>query len=362
MRNSRGTQNVTISPEHILEIGFAFRKSKALLSAVELGLFASLADGPQSAEALRRRLGLQGRGASDFFDALVALKLLDRDDSNQYVNAPDCAYYLDPRQPTYIGGLLEYLNARMYRTWDLLTPALRQGAAQCGPAAAGSFKDFYADESAFEIFLKGMTGGSRLAARALAQNFPWEAYGTVIDIGTAQGCVPVEIAQAHKHLIGGGFDLLQLKSAFTNYVREHGLDGRLTFYPGNFFEEPLPNADVLIMGRVLHDWDLPARRLLLNKAHEALPAGGVLIVHETFIDDARRSRAHSLLASLNMLIQTDGGSEFSARECMMWMREAGFGKTRLVALAGQHKAVIAMKLRGTKRMPSRKPPRRSMHS
>jgi hypothetical protein len=335
-----------MSPEHILDIGFAFRKSKALLSAVELGVFATLADGPQSAEALTRRLGLQGRGARDFFDVLVALKLLDRDESNRYANAPDCATYLDPRQQTYIGGLLEYLNARMYRSWESLTPALRQGTAQCGPSVAGGFTGFFADEAALKIFLKGMTGGSRLAARALAQNFPWEAYRTVIDIGTAQGCVPVEIAQAHGHLSGGGFDLPQLQPAFTSYVRERGLDSRLAFYPGNFFEDPLPAANVLIMGRVLHDWGVPARKLLLSKAHEALPAGGALIVHETFIDDARRSRAHSLLASLNMLIQTDDGSEFTARECMMWMREAGFGKPRVVPLAGGHAAVIATKLRG----------------
>ncbi len=338
-----------MSPDHILEIGYAFRKSKALLSAVELGLFAALAEGPQGADALSRRLGLHGRGARDFFDALVALKLLDRDAGGRYANAPDCSIYLDPNQPTYIGDLVEYLNVRMYRTWDLLTPALRQGAPQCGPAAAGGFEDYYADQATFEIFLKGMTGGSRLLARALAERFPWDAYETVIDIGTAQGCVPVEIALAHPHLTGGGFDLPQLQPAFASYVRKHGLDGRLAFYPGNFFEDPLPNADVLIMGRVLHDWDLPARRLLLIKAYEALPAGGALIVHESYIDDRRRSRPHSLLASLNMLIQTDGGSEFTARECMTWMREVGFGKTRVVRLAGGHAGVVATKVRGAKR-------------
>jgi hypothetical protein len=331
-----------MSPDQILEIGFAFRKSKALLSAVELGLFAALAEGPQSAESLSHRLALHGRGARDFFDALVALKLLDRDEGGRYANAPNSSVYLDPNQPTYIGGLLEYLNVRMYRAWGLLTPALRQGTPQCGPAAAGGFDDFYADQAAFEIFLKGMTGGSRMLARALAQKFSWEAYETVIDIGTAQGCVPVEIALAHPHLTGGGFDLPQLRLAFEGYVQKHGLEKRLAFYPGNFFEDPLPKADVLILGRVLHDWDLPARRLLLSKAYDALPAGGALIVHESFIDDRRRRHAHSLLASLNMLIQTDGGSEFTARECMTWMREAGFSQTRLVPFAS-YTAVIATK-------------------
>jgi len=202
--------DLAVSPDHILEIGFAFRKSKALLSAVELGLFAVLAEGPQGVEALTCRLGLQGRGARDFFDALVALELLDRDDNGRYANTSAGSAYLDPHQPTYLGDLLEYLNVRMYRSWDLLTPALRQGRPQCGPAAAGGFMDFYTDTAAFEIFLKGMTGGSRMAARALAEKFPWEAHKTFVDIGTAQGCMPVEIARAHAHLTGGGFDLPQL--------------------------------------------------------------------------------------------------------------------------------------------------------
>jgi hypothetical protein len=332
-----------MSPDYILETAFAFRKSRALFSAVELGLFEALATGPQDAEALTRQLGLNGRGARDFFDALVALKLLDRDPDGFYTNAPDCSAYLDPDRPAYVGDLLDYLNARMYLAWDLLTPALIQGIPQCGPAAAGGFANFYKDQAAFNIFLKGMTGGSRLAAQALAKQFPWESYNTVIDIGTAQGCVPVEIAKAHPHITGGGFDLPELQAAFASYIRAHGLDNRLTFYPGNFFEDPLPGADVLIMGRVLHDWSLPQRKLLLNKAYKALPRNGVLIVHETFIDDSRRALPHSLLASLNMLIQTEGGSEFTALECMTWMREVGFTATSLTPLTGAQIAVIGIR-------------------
>jgi hypothetical protein len=332
-----------MSPDHILETAFAFRKSKALLSAVELGLFGALTQGPQDAEALIRRLGLNGRGARDFFDALVALKLLDRDADGCYANAPDCTAYLDPARPAYIGDLLEYLNARIYLAWDMLTQALLQGTPQCGPGAAGSFADFYRDQAAFDFFLQGMAGGSRMAAHVLAKRFPWKSYNTVVDIGTAQGCVPVEIAKAHPHLTGGGFDLPELQAAFEGHVRAHGLDKRLTFYPGNFFEDLLPSADVLIMGRVLHDWSLPQRKMLLNKAYEALPKSGVLIVHEAFIDDSRRTLAHSLLASLNMLLQTDGGSEFTALECMTWMREAGFSTTNRTQLTGAHAAVIGIK-------------------
>jgi O-methyltransferase/methyltransferase family protein len=338
-----------MSAERILEIGFAFRKSKALLSAIELGIFATLAGGPQTADALAQTLGLHGRGARDFFDALVALNLLDRDRAGRYANTADGALYLDPRQETYLGGLLEYLNARMYPSWGALTQALRQGKPQSGPSAAGGFASFYDDPAAFEIFLKGMAGGSLLPARALAVKFPWRDYASVIDIGTAQGCVPVVLAGAHPHLTGGGFDLPALEGAFTRYVGEHGLAARLTFYAGDFFQDPLPTADVLIMGRVLHDWDLSARKLLLRKAYDALPNGGALIVQETFIDKARRDRPHNLLSSLNMLIQTDGGSEFTLAECTAWMAECGFADPRPLALANGHSALVGVKAAGRKR-------------
>ena len=171
----------------------------------------------------------------------------------------------------------------------------------------------------------------------------------MFDIGTAQGGVLVEIAMAHPHLTGGGFDLPNVQLAFEAYVAEHGLNSRLVFQPGNFFEDSLPYADVFVMGRILHDWDIPSRKLLLAKAYATLPRGGELVVHETFIDNARRDRAHSLLASLNMLIQTDGGSEFTEEECMTWMREVGFDETYLVPLAAKHTAVVGKKRTGPTR-------------
>jgi len=332
-----------IAPRHLLEIGFAFRKSKALLSAAELGLFTALSDGPLDHDELVKRLKLHGRGARDFFDALVALRLLDRDRQGRYSNTPECALYLDSRKSTYLGGLFHYLNVRIYQTWDLLTAALRSGAPQSGPAAYGDFEAFYADEPSADIFLKGMTGGSLLTAKALARSFPWHRYGTFIDIGTAQGCAPAEIAMAHAHLRGGGFDLPSLAPAFMQYVSARGLAERLAFHAGDFFADPLPTADVLIMGRVLHDWDIVTRKLLLRKCYAALPAGGALIVHDAMIDDTRRERPHSLLASLNMLIQTSGGSEYTAGECTSWMIEAGFAETHTMTLTELQTGLVAIK-------------------
>jgi hypothetical protein len=331
------------SPERILEIGYAFRKSKVLLSAVELGVFTALADGPLDRDALIARLAIHERGARDFLDALVALDLLERDGDGRYANRPDCDAYLDRRKPVYVGGQLEHVNARLYGSWGRLTQALRTGAAQSELLGAGGYAALYAEEHAFAAFLKSMTDGSRKSAKELAARFAWNGYRTFIDIGTAQGSVPVEIAEAHPQLTGGGFDLPQLQPAFESYVRQHGLSDRLQFYPGDFLKEPLPSADVLVMGRVLHNWDLETKKMLLAKALQALPQGGALIVYDSLIDDLRRGPTHSLLASLNMLIETDGGFEYSGAECTNWMQEAGFGDVRLQPLGGPHTAVVAMK-------------------
>jgi SAM-dependent methyltransferase len=165
----------------------------------------------------------------------------------------------------------------------------------------------YDDTATRDIFLDGMSAGSLLAAKALANRFPWRDFGTVIDVGTAQGCVPVEIARLHSHLTGGGFDLPPIERSFASYVDKYGLSHRLRFYPGDFFTDPLPAADVLVMGRILHNWDVPTRKLLIRKAYRALPPGGALIVYEPLISDARRGDAHGLLSSLNMLIETTDG-------------------------------------------------------
>jgi SAM-dependent methyltransferase len=330
-----------VLPDQILEIGYAFWKSKALLSAVELGLFSVLADGALEYETLVARLKLHGRGARDFFDALVALKLLRRHPDGRYANSPETNFYLDRRKPSYIGDLLDLLNARLYQSWSLLTRALRTGRPN-GSLGTG-YSTLYGDQSTLEIFLKAMTGGSLHAAKTIAVRFPWANYRTVIDIGTAQGCLPVEIARAHSHLTGGGFDLPFVEPSFTDYVRTHGLNERLKFFPGDFINDPLPAADVLVMGRILHNWDLPTKKLLVKKVFQALRPGGAIIVYDNFIDNERRVHAHSLLASLNMLIETPGGFEYTAADCMGWMEEVGFRKPRVEPLGSLHSALIGLK-------------------
>lgn len=327
----------------ITELGFAFWGSKALLSAVELGLFTELAQGPLDGETLTTRLGLHPRSARDFLDALVALGMLERR-GDRYANTPATDLYLDRTKPSYIGGWLEMAGTRLYQFWGSLTEALRTGRPQNEAKRGGNFfAALYADPQRLEAFLKAMTGASLPAARAIARQFPWRAYRTFIDIGTAQGGVPVQIALTHPHLSGGGMDLPVVRPIFEAYLREQGVADRLRFYPGDFFRDPLPRADVLIMGHILHDWNLEEKRQLLAKAYAALPPGGALIVHEALIDDDRRTNAFGLLMSLNMLIETPGGFDYTGADCIGWLREAGFREARMEHLDGPDSMLVGIK-------------------
>jgi SAM-dependent methyltransferase len=331
------------TPDRIMQLGLAFWGSKTLLTAVELGLFTELARKPLDADALTQRLKLHPRSARDFFDALVSLGMLKRV-GQRYANTPDTALFLDRAKPSYVGGMLEMCNARLYGFWGSLTEALRTGLPQ-NEVKTGTdfFGTLYADPHRLEGFLKAMTGLSLGTARAMARKFPWKNYRSFADIGCAQGGVAVEIALAHKHLTGQGMDLPVVRPVFEAYAREKRVDKRLSFHAGDFFKEPLPQTDVLIMGHILHDWNLDEKMMLLNKAYAALPSGGALIVHEALIDDARKQNAVGLLMSLNMLIETPGGFDFTGADCRRWMKEAGFKRTKVEKLAGPDSMVIAIK-------------------
>jgi len=332
------------TPEHIMQVGFGFWASKTLLSAVELGVFSTLANAPADLPTLQRKLALHQRSARDFLDALVALKLLKRE-NGIYSNTVDTDLFLDRAKPSYIGGILEFANVRLYGLWGSLTEALRTGESQNESKGGGEdiFAALYADPEQLRGFLNAMSGLSAGAAHAIAANFPWRDYKTFMDVGSAQGMVPAIVARAHPHLTGIGFDLPPIKPVFEEFIAQSGVEDRVRFQGGNFFEDPLPKVDVIVMGHILHDWDLAQKKMLLGKAFDALPNGGAVVVYDAIIDDARRENVFGLMMSLNMLIETAGGFDYTGEDCQAWMREVGFSKTRVEPLAGPDSMVIGLK-------------------
>lgn len=332
------------NPQKILDTGLAFWSSKALLSAIELEVFTALAAGPVAFDSLVGRLGLHPRSARDFLDALVALGFLVRE-GDRYGNTPETDLFLDKKKTSYVGGMLEMASHRLYPSWGRLTEALQTGQPQNELEAGGSdlFENLYADPARLKEFLSAMTGISRAANETIARGFPWSDYRTFADVGTAQGDLAAQIALANPHLRGHGFDLPEVAPIFEEYIDRLGVAGRVGFLPGDFFKDALPAADVLTMGHILHDWDLPAKQKLIGKAYDALPRGGALIVYEAIIDDDRSRNAFGLLMSLNMLVETPGGFDYTGADCQRWMKEAGFASTRVEHLVGPDSMVIGIK-------------------
>jgi hypothetical protein len=330
-------------PDRLLMLGSRYRESKALFSGVELGVFSELAQGPLDAETLRRRVGIHARGARDFFDALVALGLLEREDG-RYSNTAEAGAFLDQSKPSYIGGVLTLHNDYLYPSWGALSDALRTGNPQDHIASTDAFLGALpSDPARLRELLRSMTGLSMGPASAVARAFPWSRYETVVDVGCAQGCLSVQLALTHAHLSGGGFDLPPVGPIYEEYVASFGFDDRMRFYAGDFFVDPLPAADVFVMGHILHDWNLEQKRLLVAKAFEALPPGGALVVYDAMIDDERRENARGLLMSLQMLLSTPGGYDYTGADCRAWLRDAGFRDTHVEPLVGPYSMVVGVK-------------------
>jgi hypothetical protein len=333
-----------LNPERILQTGLAFWASKTLLSAVELEIFTTLAEKPSTADDLRQRLGLHQRSALDFFDALVALGFLQRT-GGVYANTPETDLFLDKRKPSYVGGILEMANLRLFGFWNHLTEGLRTGELQNEAKGGGPspFAALYAEPARLRSFLAAMSGISHGANMSIARKFPWQPYTTFVDAGAAQGDLAVQVALANPHLKGTGLDLPVVQPIFEEYAAKNGVGDRVSFAAIDFFTGPLPKADVIMMGHILHDWDIAQKRQLVRKAYDALPSGGAFIVYDSIIDDERRQNAFGLLMSLNMLIETPGGFDYTGADCIGWMKEAGFTSARVEHLVGPDSMVVGIK-------------------
>lgn len=340
--------NEHLDPSHIMQTATAFWASKVLLTAVELDLFTTLGDGKLSAPQLGEKLGLHPRGTYDFFDALVALKFLDRDGAGpegQYKNTPQTAAFLSKKSPAYIGGVPEMMNARLFAFWNDLGSALKTGKPQNEVKHSGKslFEELYSTHARLGTFLEAMSGFQAANFSILAEKFDFTKYKTVCDVGGALALLSRIVGAHHPHLTLTSFDLPPVAPHAQKHIKNAKMEGRITAVAGDFFQDELPKADVVTMGNILHDWNLEKKKILIKKAYNALPQGGAFIAIENLIDDARRENAFGLLMSLNMLIETGDGFDYTGADFRDWCSEAGFKRFEIINLAGPTSAAIAYK-------------------
>jgi hypothetical protein len=340
--------NEQLDPSHIMQTATAFWASKVLLTAVELDLFTMLGDGSLTAEELGDALGLHPRGTYDFFDALVALKFLERDGDGpegRYCNTPETGAFLDSNSPTYIGGMPQMLNGRLFGFWNDLGIALKTGEPQNEIKIHGKpmFEELYESEAKLGEFLEAMTGFQAGNFKILAEKFDFTRYNTMSDVGGALALLSRMVAARHPHLSFTTFDLPPVAPHAQKHIDDAGMTDRIKVISGDFFRDDLPRADVITMGNILHDWNLDFKKMLIGKAYEALPEGGAFIVIENLIDDARRENAFGLLMSLNMLIEFGDAFDYTGADFREWCSETGFKRFEVIPLAGPTSAAVAYK-------------------
>ena len=337
-----------LSPAKILETARGFMSTKVLTVAVKLGLFDALRDGPLTGEEIRRRLNLHPRAIPDFLDALLSIGMLAADRRRARRRATRTrrkrrAFLV--RGDAYIGGILEMYDDRLFRFWGDLEDALRTGAPQneVKHAGASMFEELYREPARLEQFMAAMSGISRQAFVALADSFDFGPYRTLCDVGGAAGDLSCAVAARHPHLRCTSFDLPVVEPIARAAIARRGLADRVTTAAGDFFRDPLPRADVVTMGMILHDWNLERKMALIRAAHAALPDGGAFIAVEHLIDDARRENVFGLMMSLNMLIEFGDAFDFTAADFRRWCTEVGFRRFETIALGGPRYAAVAYK-------------------
>jgi hypothetical protein len=278
----------------------------------------------------------------------VALGFLQRTGIKEqavYANSQDSDFFLDQNKPSFIGGLLIMANNRLYPFWGHLEEALKTGKPQNEMKQTGRpfFEAIYADEQRLKEFLNGMAGAQMGNFIAFAQKFDFSAYSTLCDMGGAGGFLAAQVALHHPHMHTISNDLPAVEPIAKENIARMNLSDRVSIMAGDFFADDFPKADIITMGNILHDWNLEDKKTLIRKAYRALPEGGAFVAIESVIDADRRQNAFGLMMSLNMLIETEAGFDYTTADFEAWTREAGFQRMEVMPLTGPTSAVIAYK-------------------
>jgi len=340
--------NTQVDPGKIMQIGTGFWASKILLSAIKFDLFTLLSTGAKSGKEIKAAIGLHERSVYDFLDSLTALGFLNREgilETAKYSNTADVDMFLVADKPTYVGGMLQMCNNRLYGFWGDLEEALQTGKPQNESKNSDKslFETLYADQNILEEFLTAMGSIQMGNFATLANKFDFSNHKTLCDMGGAGGFLSILVSKSNPHLSCTTFDLPPVLPIANRNIENMRASDNVTAQAGDFFEDTFPSADVITMGNILHDWGLKEKLMLMQKAYDALPEGGVFIAIENVIDSDRRKNAFGLMMSLNMLIETTDGFDYSVSDFEGWAKEIGFKSVEIMPLTGPTSAAIAYK-------------------
>lgn len=349
MKKITASDQLNATPERIMQITTGFCSSKILMSAVNFGLFTILAEKKSmSARQIKSQLNFKctDRQVYDYLDALLGMGFLQREgvlSSAVYYNSPETDRFLDQNKPLYIGTYIEILNNCLYGFWDNFEEGLLTGQSP------GDFKNGYnifeeiqQDPVRLKGFVNAMNGMQMANFMAFARIFDFSGYTKMTDAGGG-GLLSLTVARQHPHMHCTSFDLPALEPIAQACIQQAGLGERIKTVRGNFFMDLLPEAEVVVMSNILHNWDEKKKLALMKAAYEALPPGGAFIAIENIIDSERKNNVFGLMVSLNILIEAESGFDYTFWDFQQWANSTGFSSAEIIPLAGADSAAIAYK-------------------
>ena len=323
-------------PHIVPELLDAFRRSKTMFTAVELGVFEAT---PITAAAFSAHAQSDPRATELLLDACVSLGLLTKSEAT-YTNTEEAETYLKRSSPHTLAGYALYSSNVLWRLWDHLPDAVRQGShrwPQAFQMQGPIFSHFFKTEEAMRTFLTGLHGFGTLSSPQAIAAHDLSQVKHLVDLGGGTGHLALAFLDQHPTAQATVFDLpnvIPLTREFTQ--------NRVQTIAGDFFSDPLPPADCYALARILHDWSPPKIHTLLTKIHAALPPNGLLLICEMLIHPDRSGPARAMMQSLNMLTCTEG-QERTAAEYHALCKAAGFRQTKAIVTGAPVDAVLAIK-------------------
>jgi len=330
-------------PAVVLDLLEAFRRSKTMFAAVELGVFDFLKS-PKLLDEITAELRCDRIALTTLLDSCVSFGLLVRVDE-QYVNTPVAETYLTQDSPRRMTGYIHYSNRVMWKMWANLEDAVREGShrwKQTFDFDGPIFSHFFRTDFAMQEFLMGMHGFGMITSPHIVNAFDLSRFKLMADLGGATGHLVIAACQRYSQLQGIVFDLPHALELAKTMVAKSGVSDRLEVLGGDFFHDDLPVADLYAMGRIVHDWSEPKIRNLLERIYEALPPGGGLLIGEKILWEDRTGPRWALMQSLNMIVCTEG-RERTLSEYASLLSDAGFSSVEGFRTSVPLDAILAIK-------------------
>ncbi len=314
-----------LTTRRLNDTGLGFMNAATLLSAMELGLFDALSEGPLTLGEVARRTGLSEDRADKLVTACAAIDLVHRA-GDKISNVEDCDRFLVRGKPTYFGDYLLHFAKESWSKWGRLTEYLKTTDTK----GRGRYYEMSDDPKASRALTEAGYTGSQGTARVLARRFDFSRYHHLLDIGGGSGVYSIEACRRYPGLRATVLDFPAVCVVTREFVEKTGMTDRIEVIPGDFAAAPFPTgADVALLCGNIHAYDSETAAQVVKKTFDILPHGGAMIICDYMLNDEKTGPAVAAFLSVAQAFQPGVGKVHTGADFRSYMEAAGFRVDRV---------------------------------